>query len=72
MTTLELILSFVSLILLSGTCCFFIHHKYGHKHTYEIIKEITVYRQSTDKMPSGYKYVSRCTTCGKIIHHEKS
>lgn len=67
MATLELILSFVSLILLSGTCCFFIYHKYKHKHTYEIIKETRLVRNYEDKVPTGYQYTSRCTTCGDIV-----
>lgn len=40
--------------------------KTRHKHTWKLIKDISLYDENDLETPTGHKYISQCTTCGKL------
>ncbi|QHJ84040.1 MAG: hypothetical protein [Caudoviricetes sp.] len=41
--------------------------KTRHRHTWKLIEEVSLWRTDRkENRPHGHKYISQCTTCGKL------
>lgn len=38
-------------------------------HDFQIIKQVNVYMNESDTIPSSIKYILRCSKCGKMKNH---
>lgn len=42
------------------------HGSHQCRHTWKIIKEVSLYSESTDKMPYGTRHTLQCEKCGEL------